>query len=117
MFEHINHFCIPVHNMEKALVFYRDILGLKQLYNTKVWSELTCANGINIALMKIKNNNNKSHAGIGFSVRNIKKATEILESKNVKIIERCKKQKSFLITKFIDSEGNVLWMTEIINKK
>lgn len=105
---------LHVRDMKKAVAFYRDKLGFKVEDETAEWSELRLNKNISLALYKV----NEPGSGIGFAVGNCEKATQHLESKGVKISNRCmrKEKDGLVLTQFLDPDGNVLWMAEKISK-
>mgnify|MGYP002639103370 CR=1 FL=1 len=108
----LSHLCIHVRDMDKAISFYKDILGFEVEYQTDEWSELKLNNKVSLALKCAAD----PVPGIGFSVDNCEEATKALEEKGVEIITRCEKREgtNFILTKFKDPDGDILWMTEKI---
>lgn len=109
-----SHFMISVKNMEKSLNFYQDKLGLKVLYKTDEWSELSFYNNLELALKKDEKGINLNCAGIGFQVDDCEEATKYYESKGVEFTTRCQKKKDIILSRFKDPDGNVIWLSQKI---
>ncbi len=108
----LSHFMISVKNMEKSLNFYQNKLGLKVLYKTDEWSELSFDNNLELALKKDEEGVNLNCAGIGFQVDNCEEATKYYESVGVEITTRCQKKDNIILTQFKDPDGNVIWLSQ-----
>ena len=109
-----SHFMISVKNMERSVNFYQNKLGLKVLYKTNEWSELSFDNNLELALKKTEGKANRNCAGIGFQVKNCEEATKHYESIGIEISTRCQKKDDFILTQFKDPDGNVIWLSQKI---
>ncbi len=107
-----SHFMISVNDMEKSINFYKEKLGLKLLYKTDEWSELSFNDDLFLALRKIKEKDNTTNAGIGFQVDNCEKVTSYYESIGIEIDTRCQKNDNNILTQFKDPDGNVIWLSQ-----
>jgi len=108
----LSHLCIHVKDMDKAVSFYKEILGFEVEYQTDEWSELKLNDKVSLALKCASD----PVSGIGFLVENCEEATKALEEKGVEILTRCEKHSegNFILTQFKDPDGDVLWLTEKI---
>jgi predicted enzyme related to lactoylglutathione lyase len=110
-----SHFMISVvKDMDKVIDFYKNVLGLKVLYKTDDWAELSFSDDLELALHKVDSNEKFSNAGIGFQVENCEEATNYYESKGAKIDTRCQTRGNVILTQFADPEGNVIWLAQRI---
>ncbi len=103
-----------VKDMDKVIDFYENVLGLKVLYKTDDWAELSFNDDLELALHKVGGDEHFSNAGIGFQVENCEEATKYYESKGVKIDTRCQERGNNILTQFADPEGNVIWLAQKI---
>ena len=116
-----SHFCIGVADMEKAISFYRDIVGLKVLYETNEWSELELNNDVSLALRARGKDETTNHSSIGFSVDDCEKETKKIEDRGVEMVTRCHQRKAntvddsqVILSQFKDVDGNIIWLSQQI---
>ncbi|MFA5048095.1 MAG: VOC family protein [Patescibacteria group bacterium] len=109
-----SHFMVSVKDMERSLDFYQNKLGLKILYQTAEWSELSFNDNLELALKKVDEANNLNNAGIGFQVKDCEGATKHYESLGVEIVTRCQKKDDLILTQFKDPDGNMIWLAQKI---
>ena len=109
-----SHFMLSVKDMEKSLDFYQNKLGLKVLYKTDDWSELSFDDNLELALKKVTDGGNIGNAGIGFQVEDCEEVTKYYESLGVEISTRCQKKNDVLLTQFDDPDGNTIWLSQKI---
>lgn len=109
-----SHFMISVKDMEKSLDFYQNKLGLKVIYKTDEWSELSFDDNLELALKKVEGDANLNSAGIGFQVDDCEVTTKYYESLGVTISTRCQNKDNIILTQFKDPDGNVLWLSQKI---
>ncbi|MCK4892008.1 MAG: VOC family protein [Candidatus Pacebacteria bacterium] len=116
-----SHFCIGVADMEKAVSFYRDIIGLKVLYKTSEWSELELSKDMSLALRVRKKEEAINYSSIGFSVDDCEKETKEIEGKGVEMVIRCHQRKAntaddsqVILSQFKDMDGNIIWLSQQI---
>ncbi len=110
-----SHFMIYVKDMEKSLDFYEKKIGVKILYKTDEWSELSFNNNLILALRKVNIDGDINSSGIGFHVENCEEATKYYESLGVEIQTRCEERNGNILTQFKDPDGNVIWLAQKIN--
>ena len=100
---------VPVENMDRALAFYRDTLGLEVQHEGHDWSEVN-AGGLRIGL----NAREDTHAVDGGAVISFQPDTSIddeyaqLEAAGVRMTGRISDHSWGRIAPFKDSEGNDL---------
>ena len=118
MFKRVDDVFFNVDDMEKAVAFYRDKLGLSVKYESADWVELDAGN-VTIALRRFGSGpEGRPELGVGegatlvFEVDNIKAAQAELESKGIKIIDGIFEYGSVKLAAFEDLNGNVLQIYE-----
>ncbi len=109
-----SHFMISVKNMEKSLDFYKNKMGLKILYKSKEWSELSFNDNLELALRINKKEKNIGHAGLGFQVENCEEATKYYESQGIEIDTKCEKRDGSILSQFNDPDENSIWLSQKI---
>ncbi|WP_108672486.1 VOC family protein [Peribacillus acanthi] len=94
---------VPVKNLESAIIFYKETLGLPLLFNTDRMAFFDC-NGIRL-MLSLPEKEEFSHASsvLYFQVENIKEKYEELLEKNVSFIDE-----PHIVTKMGQTE---VWMT------
>lgn len=109
-----SHFMISIQDMERSLDFYQNKMGLKALYKTDEWSELSFDGNLELALHKVESEGNLKYAGIGFQVDSCEDATKYYESIGIEMITRCEKKNDIILTQFKDPDENVIWLSQKI---
>ncbi|MFE1242545.1 VOC family protein [Fictibacillus sp. NPDC058756] len=107
----VGQIAVPVHDIERSIHFYEDILGLKLLFRTESMAFFDCK-GIRI-LLSLPEKEEFAHSSsvIYFQVEHIKQAYESLKEKGVTFIDsphvvaKMKNTESWMVF-FKDSEGN-----------
>ncbi len=109
--QRIGQIAVPVKNLESAIEFYKEVLGLPLLFNTESMAFFDC-NGQRLLLsLPEKNEYANSSSVIYFQVEDIKKSVEKLSEKGVSFIDQphgVAKMGSTetWMTFFKDTEGN-----------
>ena len=86
--QRIGQIAVPVKNIESAIEFYKDVLGLPLLFNTESMAFFDC-NGQRLLLsLPEKNEYANSSSVIYFQVEAIKKSVEKLSEKGVSFIDQ-----------------------------
>jgi catechol 2,3-dioxygenase-like lactoylglutathione lyase family enzyme len=118
MFKKVDDVFFNVDDMDKAVAFYRDSLGLPVKYESADWAELDAGN-VTIALRRYGSGpEGRPELGAGegatlvFQVQDIKAAKAELESKDVKFIGGIFEYGSVKLAAFEDLNGNVLQIYE-----
>lgn len=114
MFKEVDDVFFNVDNMEKAVAFYRDKLGLPVKYESANWVELEAGN-VTIALRRVGSGpEGRPELGVGegatlvFKVADIEAIKAELEGKGVKFIGGVFEYGSVKLAAFEDLNGNVL---------
>ncbi|OIK08195.1 VOC family protein [Bacillus sp. MUM 13] len=102
---------IPVKNLEKAIVFYKDLLKLPLLFSTDSMAFFDCDGILLLLSLPEKEDFAQSSSVIYFQVENIKEAHEELIEKGVYFIDEPHivakmEQTETWMTFFKDTEGN-----------
>lgn len=86
--QRIGQIAVPVKNIESAIEFYKEVLGLPLLFNTESMAFFDC-NGQRLLLsLPEKNEYANSSSVIYFQVEDIKKSVEKLSEKGVSFIDQ-----------------------------
>ena len=112
----IGQIAVNVHDLDRAVAFYRDKLGVKHLFTVSPKMAFFDCNGISL-MLGLPETPEFDHPSstIYFNVDDIQKATEILSSRGVQFVE----QPTFVanmgsydlwLAFFRDSEQNILAM-------
>lgn len=104
MLERIDYFCYPVADMERAVRFYTEVLGLTLVRKGEKWSELRCGSQ-KIALMLLPRKVGGSGARVKFVTDHLDEVITALKNKGVRIEELDIKE-DIPGRIFFDSEGN-----------
>jgi catechol 2,3-dioxygenase-like lactoylglutathione lyase family enzyme len=109
----IGQICITTKNLDKAVTFYRDVLGMKMLFQVPGMAFFDCG-GIRLMIGPPEKPELDHPASIiYYKVDDIKAACETLKSRNVEFVEEPrevhKTEQSVLWLAFLkDMDGNVL---------
>ena len=122
MIQKVGQIGVPVKNLNKAIPFYKDVLGLSLLFNTDSMAFFEC-NGLRLLLsLPEKEEFAYSSSVIYFQVENINELYENLVTKEVVFIDKPHivakiGQVETWMTFFKDTEGNTLaLMSEVLVK-
>src|SRR3984885_14051393 len=107
MIQGISARCLPVSDMDRAVAFYRDSLGLEVLEHDGDWSEVTAGD------QRIGLNASESPAGdggavIAFAVEDIEAAVDQLKEQGVSFSGELSEHPWGRIAPFKDPDGNDL---------
>ena len=94
-----------VADMDRAVIFYRDILGLQLKFQSPGWSEFATGDTI-LALHPASTKNAAGTVELGFGVDDIQKFHQEMSAKGVQF-SMPPKQQDFggTLAQFVDSEG------------
>ena len=94
-----------VGDMERAVRFYRDVLGLPLKFESPGWSEFTTGETA-LALHPASEKSPPGTVELGFTVSDVQEFHEQMTAKGVKFSMRPAKQDfGGLLARFVDSEG------------
>lgn len=94
-----------VENMERAVTFYRDVMGLPLKFQSPGWSEFSTGE-TTLALHPASEKNPAGKVEVGFSVADIQRFHSELSGKGVAFPMAPKKQDfGGTLAQFVDSEG------------
>jgi predicted enzyme related to lactoylglutathione lyase len=94
-----------VSNMDDAVMFYRDTLGLPLKFQSPGWSEFATDSTV-LALHPSSERNPPGKVELGFSVDDLKGFHGEMAAKGVKFPMPPKEQDFGLLAQFLDSEGS-----------
>ena len=101
----LNYVIKYVADMDRAVKFYRDVLGLPLKFQSPGWSEFATGE-TTLGLHPASEKNPSGSAEIGFNVANIAKFHEEMMAKGVKFTMPPTKQDfGGVLAQFVDSEG------------
>lgn len=112
MINKIAYHWVPTTDMDRAVEFYRDLLGFKLLFKREDWSEFDIG-GQRLALCKVDTlHTNRTSPGISFMAQPIEPVMDTLSSKGVTFIEALKVYPYGKLVHFQDLDGNILGLYE-----
>jgi predicted enzyme related to lactoylglutathione lyase len=115
MFQRFAYFWYPVTDMDRAVEFYQQILGLKLLFKREDWSEFDIDDQ-RLALRKVNTLppavDNPAVPGLSFLAQPIEQAITTLSQKGVPIAEELKVYPYGKLASFRDPDGNVIGLYE-----
>lgn len=109
------HYCTQ--NLERALKFYRDVLGLKLLVQNEEWLEFEVG-GQRLALRLVDpwtvntEPPNANSAMIWLEAHPIEKTIDTLKNKNIKFINELSEYSYGKTASFADPDGNLIGLYE-----
>ena len=106
-------------NLERAIEFYRDVLGLKLLLKTEEWAEFEIG-GQRFALHQIKSSETfqaVSPAVVSLQTDAIESAIETLKNKGVQFVQELQIHSYGKMAVFQDLDGNLLGLYESPSEK
>lgn len=109
MVQGVSNVWVPVEDMERALAFYRDALGLPVVMESPEWSELD-ANGLSIGLNGREPRGASADGGavVTFHADDIESEVTALQAKGVRFTGDVSSYEWGSVAPFKDSEGNDL---------
>ncbi len=101
-------------DMDRAVRFYRDVIGLKVAFESREWTELTFGNAV-IALHG-GGTGNYQKTGLSLQVRDIALACKELEAGGAKIASppQTRPGEPIKLAEVLDTEGNAFSLTEYV---
>ena len=114
MIQKIAYFWVPVTDMNRAIEFYQQALGLKLLFKREDWSEFDI-DGQRLALRKVNSLSDPGDPavpGISLLAQPIEQAIATLKQKRVRFTEELKVYPYGKLASFLDPDGNILGLYE-----
>lgn len=107
-------FMLMAANMSRAVKFYRDVVGLGEIFVSDFWTELSFGDAI-IALHG-GHDGSKNPTGLSFQFEDVFAAADRIEAGGAKIIEspRQREGEPILLGRFRDREGNEVYITQYL---
>jgi catechol 2,3-dioxygenase-like lactoylglutathione lyase family enzyme len=93
-----------VADMDKALAFYRDTMGLTVRFATTEWSEFDTGD-VTLALHPASQANPAGRVEIGFSTENLAQIYAERAAAGVEFVEAPRLEHGALLSRILDSEG------------
>ncbi len=122
MFKKIAFIHYPTQDLDRALSFYRDVLGLKLLVQNEEWVEFAVGEQ-RLALRRVDalpqqtHSSQSSGAMVWLEARPIEEIIAQLKAKNVKFIEGLSELPYGKLSTFSDPDGNRIGLYEPPHKK
>lgn len=112
MFKSIAYTCYPVRDMDRAVDFYRDVLGLNLLFTGEEWSEFQVGSQ-RLALHKTENPIAAVEvATLALNASPIEETVARLKSRGVRVAHDIRLFPYGKLASFFDSEGNLIGLYE-----
>jgi predicted enzyme related to lactoylglutathione lyase len=107
-------YMLMVHDMERAVRFYRDVLGLKVAFESPEWTELTYGS----AIVALHGGGGGSYrkTGLSIQVRDIVTACKEIERSGGKIAlaPQTRPGEPIKLAEVMDTEGNAFSLTQYV---
>ena len=105
-------FMLMASNMNRAVKFYRDVLGLSEIFTSDFWSELSFGDAI-VALHG-GHDGSKNPTGLSFQFEDVFEAANRIEAGGARVIEPPVQREGepILLGRFRDREGNEVYITQ-----
>ena len=105
-------FLISAQNMDRAVTFYRDVLGLEVKVNSPGWSELSF--GTAVIALHGGGTGQFAPTGLSFTVENIENACDavVQGGGSVREAPEDRGDEGIILAGLVDSEGNGFMMSE-----
>lgn len=111
---------LSVHDLDKAIAWYSDVLGFSLLYKVEDmgWAELaTEMKGINIGLSQVEKVQTQGGATLTFGVRDVHAVRAMLEAKQVRFDGETQVVPGMVaVATFFDPDGNVLMCAQDLSR-
>lgn len=108
---------VPVSNMDRAVRFYSEVLGLKLAYRFgDHWASLELGKGLTIGLHPASSETIRGKGGMAIGLElsgAIEDAVHLLESRGVRFQGVVNEGKSGKFAHFEDPDGNTLYLAEL----
>ena len=112
MIDKIAYIWVPTTDMDRAVAFYKDVLGFKLLFKREDWSEFEIG-GQRLALCKVDTlHPSKTSPGVSFMAQPIEQVIDTLSGKGVTFIEELKVYPYGKLIHFQDPDDNILGFYE-----
>ncbi len=112
MINKIAYLWVPTTDMNRAVEFYKNLLGFKLLFKREDWSEFNIG-GQRLALCKVDSlHPSRTSPGISFTAQPIEQVMQSLRAKGVTFIEELQVYPYGKLVHFQDPDGNVLGLYE-----
>ena len=107
-------YMLTAQDMDRAVAFYRDVIGLKQRFSSPMWSELTFGDAI-VALHG-GGSDALRKTGLNFRVDDINSAVREIELGGGRVAREPEDRpgEPIRLAEVIDTEGNTFGLTETV---
>lgn len=105
-------FMLMAQDMDRAIGFYRDVIGLEVKFESHEWSELAYGD----AIIALHGGGDASirHTGLGIQVRDVYAACREIKEGGGRVSSGPKERpgEPIILAEVVDTEGNVLALTQ-----
>jgi lactoylglutathione lyase len=116
----INYAIVFVNDMNRSVMFYRDVLGLPLKFQSPGWTEFA-TEGATLALHATNTKAEQASAGLeppgrcrpGLSVANINEFHKRMQANNVSCVQEPKETFGTRIAQYVDPDGLVFSVSEL----
>ena len=112
---------LQVANLEDQVAYYREVLGLRLIRKSELWAVFDAGNG---GIFELSSGGQQSAAPktgeqqslvVGFRVNNLPQVVQSLQGDDVTFISEIESYKKSKWIKFVDPEGNILELKEVLS--
>ena len=109
-------FMLMAVDMNRAVRFYRDVMGLEEVFVSNFWSELRHGDAI-IGLYG-GHHGGRNPAGLSFQFEDVLKQSELIRQAGAEILQYPEQREGepILLGIYRDSEGNEAFITQYLGK-
>ena len=110
-------FMLVAAHMGRAVKFYRDVIGLGEVFVSDFWTELSFGDAI-VALHG-GHDGSRNVTGLSLQFEDVFEAADRIEAGGAKIIESPRQQEGepILLGRFRDCEGNEVYITQQVQSR
>jgi predicted enzyme related to lactoylglutathione lyase len=109
------YFMLYVEDMDRAVAFYRDAVGLTERFSSPEWSELSWGDAV-VALHGGRTDATQRPVGLGFEVASLADAVRDLSAAGAMLVTppMDRPGEPIRLAEMADTEGNVLSLVELV---
>ncbi len=107
-------FMLMAADMKRAVAFYRDVIGLDEIFVSEFWSELR--HGDAIVALHGGHDGSRNPTGLSFQYEDVLLMAEKIEKVGAKILQfpQPREGEPLLLGIFRDAEGNEVFITQYV---
>lgn len=107
-------FMLMAADMKRAVAFYRDVIGLEEIFVSDFWTELS--HGDAIVALHGGHDGSRNPTGLGFQYGDVLDMAEKIRQAGATILQAPEQREGepILLGVFRDAEGNEVFMTQYV---